>query len=157
MARLNIQNLALKANKGMAALPTVLLFGGIIAEISITVVFLAYYFNQSNSGVKLSAEALSAANAGVQDALVKIIRDKNFSSPNPYSLAVGNRSASVIVCKDIKADTTTLTCTGNLNSGKDEIISTGSAITKKRRIQASINVDPLTGEAKIEYYKEIPL
>ncbi|PIY59498.1 hypothetical protein COY96_01505, partial [Candidatus Wolfebacteria bacterium CG_4_10_14_0_8_um_filter_37_11] len=82
-------------NKATAALPAMLFIGGIIVEIGIAGAFISYYLSQSGFGIKMSAEALAAAEAGVQDALIKIIRNKDFTSSG-YDLTVGNRSANVV-------------------------------------------------------------
>ncbi len=119
-----------------------LFIGGIIVEIALAGAFISYYLSQSGFGVKISAEALAAAEAGVQDALIRIIRDKNFSSAG-YNLTVGNRSANIIVCKD--------SCAG---TGKHKITSTGTAMLKRRKIEAVANVDSVTGEVKIESVQE---
>lgn len=119
-----------------------LFIGAIIVEIAVAGAFISYYLSQSGFGVKISAEALAAAEAGVQDALIKIIRDKNFSS-NGYSLTVGSRSANVVVCKD--------SCAG---TGKHKITSTGSAVAKRRKIEVIVNVNSATGEVKIESIQE---
>ena len=134
----------IKFKRGIAALPTILLVSGIIVEISVAGILVAYFFGQSGFGMKLSAEALSAANAGVSDALIRIIRNKNFSHSG-YDLTVGRGQSYVVVCKD--------TCV----LGKHEIVSTGSVLTKRRKIQAVVNVDGATGEVKIKSIKEISL
>ena len=125
-------------------MPTILLISGVIVEISVAGILVAYFFSQSGFGMKLSAEALGAANAGVSDALIKIVRDKNFFHPG-YDLTVGRGQARVAVCRDA--------CV----SGKHEIISLGSVLTKRRKIQAIVNVDSSTGEVKVESIKEISL
>ncbi|MEK7553456.1 MAG: hypothetical protein AAB504_02115 [Patescibacteria group bacterium] len=130
-------------NKGTAALPAMLFIGGIIVEIGIAGAFISYYLSQSGFGVKMSAEALAAAEAGVQDAIIKIIRNKNFTSSG-YDLAVGSRSTNVVVCKD--------SCAG---TGKHKITSIGSALVKRRKIEAVVNVNSTTGEVKIESILEV--
>lgn len=133
--------------KAAATLPVVLLIGGLVVEIGIAGAFMAYYLAQSGLGVKLSEEALVAARAGIQDAKIRIVRNKNFiPSPNPYALIVGNRTAQITTCKD--------TCAG---AGKFQITSLGMALTKRRQVQLIISVDSLTGEVKIESEKEIAL
>jgi len=132
-------------NKATAALPAMLFIGGIIVEIGIAGAFISYYLSQSGFGIKMSAEALAAAEAGVQDALIKIIRNKDFTSSG-YDLMVGNRSANVVVCKD--------TCAG---TGKHKITSIGSALVKRRKIEAVVNVNNTTGEVKIESILEAAL
>ncbi len=134
-------------NGGVAVLPVILLIGGLIAEIGIAGVFIAYYLSQSSFGVKLSEEALAAAQSGTQDALLRIVRDKNFNpSPNPYTLNVGSYSAQITVCKD--------TCAG---ADKFQIDSLGVSFNKQRKIRAIINVHNLTGEVKLESEKETAL
>ncbi|MBI5306681.1 hypothetical protein HZB04_03820 [Candidatus Wolfebacteria bacterium] len=144
----------LRIKKGVAALPIVLLIGGIIVEIAVAGVFIAFFISQSGLGIKLSDEALTAAKSGVQDAIIKIIRNKDFSSSSGYTLAVGSRSATIIVCRD--SYTVSMACDTN-NVGKDEIISTGSAALKRRKLKAMVNVDSVTGEMKVISIEEAAL
>jgi len=133
--------------RGAATLPVVLLVGGLIVEIGIAGAFIAYFLSQSGFGVKLSEEALAAARAGAQDALIRIVRDKNFNpSPNPYTLTIGNRSAQVTVCKD--------TCAG---TDKFQVDSLGIAFNKRRQVRAIIHVNNLTGEVKLESEREVAI
>jgi hypothetical protein len=135
--------------KGMAFLPVVLMVGAVVAEFVVAGAFLVYYLNSSNFGARLSAEALSAASAGVEDAMIKIVRDKNcpnVSCESPYTLAVGNRSTVVTICKD--------SCSG---TGTHEIISIGHALTQRRKLVAVVETNSLTGEVKIISIEEEPL
>lgn len=150
-----MKNQVLNSHRGIATLPMVLLIGGLLAELGIVGLFMAYFMAQSGFGARLSEEALAAARAGVADAEMKIIRDTNFSpSPNPYSLTVGNYSAQITVCKNLK--TVSGTCDTPMPD-KFEITSLGNAITKQRKIQAIVNIDINTGEIEVESEKEIPL
>ncbi len=148
------ENIKLRVEKGVAALPMVLLIGGIIVEIALAGAFIAFFASQSGLGIKLSDEALTAAKSGVQDAIIKIIRNKNFSSPSGYVLAVGNRSATIIVCRD---SYTVSTACDTASVGRDEIISTGSAALKRRKIKTMVNVDNVTGEVKVVSIEEAAL
>jgi len=135
------------SKSGAAALVAVLLIGGLIVELGIAGIFISYYFSQSGLGIKLSEEALAAARSGIQDAEIKIIRNKNFiPSPNPYTLTVGERTVQVDVCKD--------SCAG---PNKYQITALGMALTKRRQIQAIFYVDDNTGEVKLESEKETAL
>lgn len=138
-----------KAANGVATLPVIILIGGVLIEIGIAGAFMAYFLSQSGFGIKLSEEALAVARAGIQDAEMKIVRDKNFvlcPSSDPCILNVGNNSTQIIVCKD--------TCAG---TGKFEITSLGSAFTKRRQIRAILSVSSTTGEVELESEKEISL
>ena len=150
---LKVKCLVLK-NKGAATLPMVLLIGGLLAEMAIVIAFMAYFLAQSGFGVRLSDEALAAARAGIADAEMKIVRDNSFSSPSPYSLDVGKYSAQIIVCKNSKTVSNPCGTIEGMNN-KFEITSLGTALTKKRRLQVIINIDPNTNEAYVESEKEI--
>ena len=133
--------------KAAATLPVILLVGGLIVEIGIAGAFIAYFLSQSGFGIKLSEEALAAARAGIEDAKIRIVRDKNFNpSPNPYTLIVGSRSSQVTICKD--------TCAG---ADKFQVDSLGIAFNKRRKIRAVIYVNSLTGEVKLESEREIAI
>lgn len=138
-----------------ATLPVVLLVGGLVVEIGIAGAFIAYFLSQSGFGVKLSAEALAMAKAGLQDATMRIVRNKNFiPSPNPYTLTLGNNSVEVTVCKELR---TVTTACDTAMSGKFEVTALGQALTKRRQLRAILYVDSITGEVKLESQREIAL
>ena len=150
-------------NSGVAVLPTILLIGGLLTTISASLLFISYFFGQGSFGIKLSNEALAAAQAGISDAIIRVVRDKNYNTVNSsYSLAVGNRSAQVSVCaENFKTD-----FMFNPNpcsvfdpdlTNKREITSIGSAFNKKRRLRAIINVNDDSGEIKTELVEEVAL
>lgn len=155
---LKINNQRLKIG-GVAVLPTVLLVGGLMAAISVSLLFVSYFFGQGSFGIKLSNEALSAAQSGVSDAAMRIARDKNYNTANSsYSLTVGNRSAQVIVCAENYKTSSISTPCGTVDftlTGKREITSIGSAFNKKRRLKAIININNSNGEIKTELLEEV--
>lgn len=134
----------MQINAGIAALPTILLLGGLIVEIAIAATLSAFLFVNTEFGIRLSNDAFVAAQSGMHDALMKIVRDKNFNSS--FTLVVGNNSVDVAVCKDI--------CLG---IGKDKITALGKAQARRRQLEASVNVNSLTGEVRLEYLKEVSL
>lgn len=154
MKNWNLALKSLKAINGVAALPAMLLIGGIIVEISIAGAFISYLFSQSSFGIKLSEEALSFAQSGIQDAIIKIIRNKDFFSASGYDITIANKTAHIVVCKDSKS--ISANC-DTINTGKNEITSTGSILVKKRKIRAIVNINSNTGEVKIESIGEIQL
>ena len=133
-------------NRGVAALPTILILGGLVAEIIITITATSYVFIGSEFGAKLSAEAMLAAKAGAADAILKVVRDKIFIQATS-TLTVGNATAEVSVCKDAP-------CAAN---GKHKIISLGKAQTRRRQLEVILNVDSASGEVRLESLKEIQL
>ncbi len=146
-----------ETKKGAAILLTVLLLGGIIVEIGIANVFLIFYSGQSIFGVKFSAEALAAAEAGVEDGKIKVVRDKNIdytSSNSPYAVAVGTRSVEVSICRNSK---TVVSACDTPATGKTEIIAVGTAFNRKRKLKAMLNVDSLTGKIEVESVEELAI
>lgn len=140
MGRFNINK------SGVAVLPTILLIGGLVVEIGIAGLFMSYFLNSSGFGVKISEEALSAAKSGVDDAMIKIIRNKGDAIlPYPYTLNIGNNSAQVWVLKDSPL------------VGKYEISSLGSAGLKRRKLEVVVNIDNDDGEVKVEFIREIAI
>lgn len=137
--------------KAVATLPVILLIGGLVVEIGISGVFIAYYLAQSGLGLKLSEEALAAARAGIQDAKIRIVRSKSFV-PGSYTLNTGNRSAQIIVCKEMK---TVSTACDTPMTGKYEITSLGTALTKRRQVRAIISINSITGKTSVESEKEV--
>jgi hypothetical protein len=123
-----------------------LLFGGIIIEIAIASAFLVFYLNSTIYGTRLGNEALAAARAGIDDAILQVILDKdcpNATCPASYSIDIENRSVDITICKD--------TCQG---SDTHEIIATGKALTRRHKIVAILNTNPQTGLIGIESIKE---
>ena len=131
--------------KGIAFLPTVLLQSAVIVELGIAGALLVYLLNNANLGVRLSAEALAAAQAGIEDGIIRIIRDKNYSTAG-YTLTVGSRLATVAVCKD--------SCAG---IGKSLITVKAKAANKFRQLQAVVEVNSITGKIEIQSIKEVAL
>ena len=146
MFKVKSQRSYVKGQNGVAALPTILILGGLVTEIIIAITASSYVFIESEFGNKLSADAMLAAKAGVADAILKVVRDKTFTSATA-TLAVGNYSADVSVCRELPC----------LAIGKHKIISVGKAQTRRRSLEAILNVDSATGEVRLESLKEVQL
>lgn len=132
--------------RGIASLPVILLLGGIIIEIGVAGAFLLVYLNNSLYGTRLANEALEAAHSGVNDAMMRIIVDKNTNtSPDSYYLTVGGRTANVTICKDCS----------DVGTGKTKVTAVGQALTKQHRLVAILNVDPDTGVVSIVSVSEV--
>ena len=144
-------------SRGLTALPLIILIGGIVLEIAITMALVAFYISESGAGARYSAEALSISQAGINDAVIRIIRTPSFSTgaSNPYYLSFDNsRTAQVIVCRNYR--TVTNICDAWFSNGT-EITSLGTVFSKNRRLRASVNINPTNGEIRIASIKEIPL
>lgn len=132
---------------GVAALPTLLLVGGIITAISMSLTTTVYLYINSTQGANLALRALSVAKSGAYDGLMKVVRDKSLVSDD-YNFSVNSQSANVVICRDSEA------CGGQ---DKFKITSVGSALTRRKKIEAIISVDPLTGLVKLESMLEVAL
>jgi len=146
--------------KGVIALPTIILIGGIILEIVLTLSLVSYLLLQSGAGSKFAAEALVYAQSGIDDAIIKIIRNSSFFGSGvtyQHTLDIDIiRKVSMVACRDFQI-TNDICDVTKPNSGKIQIISSGRSFTKNRRLQVFVNIDSNTGEVKVGSVQEIPL
>ncbi len=82
--------------KGQMFVGMVLLIGSIIALVSLFLLFLSGSLVSTSYGLKADVTAQAAANAGAEDALLKIIRN-SLSFPATYTIPVGSTTATVYV------------------------------------------------------------
>lgn len=139
----------LRATRGVASLPAIILFGGLMVEMGLAGAFLVYYLNNSLYGTRLSQAALVSAQAGIEDGILKVVLDKscpNINCPATYSLSTDSGTADVTICKD--------SCSG---AGTTQITSTGNALTRRHRIVAILTVNSTTGLVTKESVTEVPL
>lgn len=131
--------------KGAATLPVVLLMSGIVMELAIVGVVLAAILGNTIFGSRVEAEALAAARAGANDAIIRVIRYKNCPGtgcPASYSINVGSRPST--------ADVTIASSGGVITIG-----SVGTSFSRKKKVEAVLGVDSLTGHVKLQSFKEI--
>lgn len=127
----------LHSRKGQAALSFVFLIGIITLSIGVTVSLLAASFLNSGYGFRSANKAMALATAGVEDALLKLNRNKDFSAVSSYSVPVNGDSASVTV---------------NQNSplmGEARIISTAVSFFQQRKIQVIVSISSSTGQVDV--------
>ncbi len=150
----------LKSNqKGIAALPTVILISGLVIEMLAALAFIVFYLLQSGAGSKNAFLALSAAQSGVSDAMMRIIRNKsdvdNAGMPYAYALSLdNNRTANLTICQGYK--TVSANC-DTPNSGHYEITSLGQAGAINKRLRVYVNFNASTGAINTESVQEITL
>jgi len=112
--------------KGVAALITVLSLGGLIFTISMASAILAFWANQNIKSIRDSNKAFYAAYSGLQDAFIKLERNKDYTS-NVFNLSInGTNDVSVVV--SFASNQATITSTSTLNQ-----------INKKLQTVADIN------------------
>lgn len=130
---------------GQATLALVFLIGGIIVVIGVSLIYIVMSFITSGYGFQSSNRALAVAAAGVDDAIIKLIRNKDFSAALPYDVPVGTYTARVSVAQNAPA------------SGQATIVSTAAVAAYKRKIQAVVAVDPKTGQVKLVSWDQLAL
>ncbi|MBI2591294.1 MAG: four helix bundle protein [Candidatus Brennerbacteria bacterium] len=131
-------------NNGQAALPMVLIIGGVLFEIAVGLTFIVFLLLNSGLGERLSAEALGVAQAGLADAFIKIARDKNFSSAG-FTVPIDNRTATVTVVRDVS----------NLAFERKTVTSIGSAGARQKKLQAVLVIVSNSGKIDLESVNEI--
>ena len=131
--------------KGAVTLPVFLIITLIVTELALAGLVTANALNNTLFGERLAIEASQAARAGVQDAIMRVIRGCPLSdcSPSSYSLSVGSRSSSTVsISRDVV-------------SGNITITSAGSSFTRKKKMEAILGVDQTTGKVQIQSLKEV--
>jgi hypothetical protein len=142
-----IARATLKSINGVSALPALLIVSAILIELVVVSTVVSNALSNARFSERLSAEAFSAARSGAQDAAIRVIRYKNCPTtpgcPATSTLNVGNRTADVTITDS----------GGNIIT----IDSVGTALGRKKRIQAILEVDSNTGEVSVQSFHEIPL
>lgn len=126
----------------MTVLPLVIMIGLVIVELGVAMAFLVYLSNMSSYGTRLAQEALFGARSGVNDAILRIIRNKDFMGTYS-SITVGRATVTVSVVKD-QPDTNQTTIT-----------STGIALIRQKKLQAIVSIDPNTATVSLVSLTEI--
>ncbi len=119
----------LKFRKGIVALITVLSLGSLIFIVSLATTVLAFWAIKNIDATQKSLKAYYAAYSGVQDALIKLERDKDFNSS--FNLSI-NATNDVSVSVSNTGSSATITATSTL-----------SQINKK--IETVADIDSTTG------------
>ncbi|MBI4085509.1 MAG: hypothetical protein HY432_03340 [Candidatus Liptonbacteria bacterium] len=125
------------SRKGQSALSFVILVGLITLSMGVTIALLSSGFINSGYGFQAANHAIALAYAGAEDALMKLARNKDFSSPSAYSVPVGSESASVTVTQN------------SPTSGKATIVSTASYSFWQRKVQTIVSVNSTTSEINV--------
>ncbi len=145
--RVALSNSNGRRHAGQATLSFILLVSGVILEVAIAGSFVAYFFSASGYGERVSARALAAARAGVEDAQIQIARNKEYGGGNTvsYSFSVGDDVAEVTVSRTTDSGANTYVYT---------ITAVGTAFTRERRLVATMAVNRTTGVARLQGLSE---
>jgi hypothetical protein len=132
-----------KSRKGQVALMTIFLIGSFIVLMTLTLAFLSISIVSSNRAVQASNRALSVATAGVQDAVLRLIRNKSYSTATPFRIEVNGDFADVSVANTSDAN------------GQAIITSTSTVNTSQKVIQAVISIVSSTGQVRVLSLRQI--
>lgn len=123
-------------SSGQAALGTMFLMGGIVLFGAVTITILVSGFLSSTAGFESANRALSIASAGINDAMLRLNRDKDFSSVSPYTLPIDSYSAAVTVTQ------------ATPSAGHVTVLSVASINNYRRELRAVLTVSTSTGEVR---------
>lgn len=98
---------------GQAALSMILLIGGIISLIVITLIIMVSSY--SSYAFSNTLKSLAAANAGIDDALIQLVRDKSFSAPSGYTINTDGIEINIIVDQPTNGTVIIISSAGVLN------------------------------------------
>jgi hypothetical protein len=138
---------------GVSALPVVLLIAGVILELVVAGLIISQLFGQSLLSEQLSIEALGVAEAGAQDAIIRVNDYINcpdyvgydsgsiYYCPSIYSLTVGSRTACVNI--------------GSISGGQMTIYSRGQAFNREKTIEAVLGISQADAKIEVQSFKEI--
>lgn len=145
--------------RGMVALPLMLLISGIVLEMTIAATLIVFYMLQGSAGSRNAAEALTTAQSGVNDAAVRLVRNKGLSGNYTFTIDSAHQ-AQLSVCNGMKKGVATCSITapcGTVSANKVEITSLGTVKGSNKCVRASYAIDGETGEVKLESSEEIAL
>ena len=124
-----------------------MLVGGIIVEIALAGVFTAYFLSAANLGDKLATRAASAAYSGIQDAMVKITRDKEYGTRS-YPLPVKDDTANINITKSDDPGGGAYVYT---------IESVARAGSRQKKFVATLVVNNISGKTALQSIEEVPV
>ncbi|MEK7212679.1 MAG: hypothetical protein AAB686_03300 [Patescibacteria group bacterium] len=133
------------ARSAQATLSLVFLIGGIIVLVGVSLSFLVITFITSGYGYQSSNRALAVASGGVDDALMRLARSKDFYSLSPYNVQIGGYSASITVTSNSPI------------AGQTTIVSTANVAVYQRKIQAIVAVDAQTGQVHLLSWNQLAI
>ena len=98
------------SKNGFAAFYLTVLILAVIFAISVSISILTFGQQKISQNITKSSQAYYASEAGLEDALLKLVKKISWSSP--YNLKVGNATATVEI-SDVIGGSRTITSTGN--------------------------------------------
>jgi outer membrane cobalamin receptor len=129
-------------SSGQAFLSTVLVLGGIIVVIAVTIAMVASTFIDSGYGSQALARAEATATAGVNDAFLRLVRTSSFSSSG-YDVTVPGGTAVVTVTQNSPI------------AGDVTVLSSATVSGRTRKISAVFSVNLSTGHVSPVSWQDV--
>lgn len=145
-----------KFEGGIVSLGAIILLGGIIVEIALAIAIIVYVLNQGSLGARISAEALAASHSGIEDGLLRVMRNDFSTSGGIYTYPLPFVSSPIAIVDICDGGAVGTNCS-TLSPDKKQITSTGLILNRKRRLVAVVELDPVTRLMKIESVREVAL
>ena len=135
--------------RGIATLPIMLVVGMMSLAIVVSITSVAFNELLISQVASQSEKALSYAEGGARDALIRITRNKNYTTTSYYTLDfVTNGCSTGDGCAQISVSS------GNGETGTPKIIiSKGISKTSARTMQVSVTLDEGTNDASLKVGK----
>lgn len=112
---------------GQTAISLILVIAGVIIAVALGIAFIVITFVNSSSGYQAATRAIAAAQSGVNDAVLRLARNKDLAS-GTYTLPVG-------------ADTVAVTLTtGSPAAGEVTVVADAVVLFHEKKLQAIVSV-----------------
>jgi len=128
---------------GQAVLSLIFVIGTVIVLAGATLAFVVVSFLNASLGYQAANRALAVAAGGVQDGLLQLARNKDFSAT--YTATLGTYAAQVNVAQNVPV------------SGRVTITSDAIVLGHERKVQAIIAVDQTTSNVSQVSWGEVAL
>lgn len=132
----------------MALLATVLIILIIMITVGLSMVSTGVLNGLSSDAHRESEAAYFSAQAGTKDALMRLARNKNFTSAG-YFMPNGCALNGASICAKIIVENSQSACSQTIGANQDCVISTGSSNGKTRKIETILNVNAISGKITI--------
>ncbi|MBI2406469.1 MAG: hypothetical protein HYV25_02710 [Candidatus Harrisonbacteria bacterium] len=132
---------ARKQSAGVVAFSTILVLSAIIVEVGVAASILTYMASRANYGMRLSNEAFAAARAGVDDAVIRIVRTRFYPTCTAtYTIAVTQSASADVTVQNVACS--------SASEDRYVVTSVGRALGKRRMLQATLGINDATREVR---------
>jgi len=141
--------------EGVTSLATMLILGAVVVQIGLVGFILSYYLTSANAGVKFSAYAYSGAEGGIEEGIMRIIRDDYINAATFSVDGAGSTVVDVTICKG--GTPATAMCkidVWDLDPDLVQIVVASGSFNKQSLLVAIVDVDSMTHLVKVISIKQ---